>query len=324
MWPIDYDRDPADAGTRKSMHPFPPLIDGDQVVGEVRSFADQDALTRTCTDRAIDFVRRHRHEPFFLYVPYSMPHVPLGVSPEFRGRTSTAYGDVMEEIDDSVGRILETLAELGLDNDTMIVFTSDNGPWLNFGDHAGSAGSLREGKGTTWEGGARVPCIVRFPDRIPAGSECDAIASTIDMLPTIAALTGAPLPVRRIDGVDLWPMLRGDRGTPPRDHLYFYYGNQLQAVRQGRWKLHFPHSYRKYEGETPGTGGVPGPTSRGRTGLELYDLATDSGERRDVAFENPEIVAGLITLAERARLDLGDEGLPGTGRRRPGRIESGD
>jgi hypothetical protein len=252
-----------------------------------------------------------------------MPHVPLGVSSRFRGKSAQGkFGDVIMEIDWSVGEILKTLERLGLDDDTLVIYASDNGPWLNFGNHGGSTGPLREGKGTMWEGGARVPCVMRFPGRIPAAQVCANIASTIDILPTIAALTEAPLSGNRIDGVDISPLLRGTKNANPRDHFFFYYGGELQAVREGKWKLHFPHRYRSYVGVVAGNDGQPGPYATGETGLELYNLDSDIGEIVDVAAKHPDVVERLKALGQKAREELGDRltNTVGKGVREPGRI----
>lgn len=187
------------------------------------------------------------------------------------------------EVDWSVGEILKALEKHGLEDNTLVVFTSDNGPWLNSGSHAGSAGPLREGKGTSFEGGVRVPCIMRWPGHIPADTACDKIAATMDLLSTIAAIAGAPLPGHKIDGVNILPLLQGNLDAHPRDHFFYYYGRQFQAVRQGRRKLHLPHEYRSYEGVKPGKDGLPGPYNQGETGFELYDLENDIGEKHDAA-----------------------------------------
>ncbi len=324
MWPVGYDGEHVEEATHvKARHPTLMLYEGDAPAEPVRTLADQARLTERATARAVRFVAEHRDRPFFLYVPYSMPHVPLGVSARFRGASARGpYGDVIAEIDASVGRILAALDEHGLRDDTLVVFTSDNGPWLNFGDHAGSAGPLREGKGAMWEGGARVPCIVRWPWRVPAGSTCDRLAATVDLLPTIAAATGAALPARPIDGVDLTPLLEGRAGAAPRRSYLYYYGGRLVAVRRDAWKLVFPHEYRSYAGVEPGRGGHPGPYAQGECGLELYDLATDLGETTDVAAEHPAIVAELEALAADARRELGDRlrGVRGAAVRPVGRL----
>ena len=321
MWPVNYDGTPADKGA-KSAYPPLPLIEGNEKSAEVRTLEDQNKLTTLYTERAVGFIEKNKDRPFFLYMPHSMPHVPLGVSERFRGKSSQGmYGDVIMEIDWSVGEILKALEKHGLDDQTLVIYTSDNGPWLNFGNHAGSALPLREGKGTMWEGGARVPCIMRWPGRIPAGRVCQKIAATIDLLPTIAAVTGAPLPEKPIDGVNLLPLLEGKENVNPRDHYLYYYGGELQAVRQGRWKLHFPHKYRSYSGVEPGKNGDPGPYASGQTGLELYDLEQDIGETKNVAARFPEVVERLRALAETARLELGDSltSAKGRGVRPPGR-----
>jgi len=306
MWPVNYDGTPADKEAKRSYPPLP-LIEGNEKSGEVRTLEDQNRLTTLYTERAVRFIEKNKGRPFFLYVPHSMPHVPLGVSERFRGKSSQGmYGDVIMEIDWSVGEILKALEKYGLDRQTLVVYASDNGPWLNFGNHAGSAFPLREGKGTMWEGGARVPCIMRWPGRIPAGRVCKKMAATIDLLPTMAAVSGAPLPEKPIDGVNLLPLLEGKENAHPRDHYFYYYGGELQAVRQGKWKLHFPHKFRSYSGVEPGKNGNPGPYASGQTGLELYDLEQDIGETKDMAGRFPEVVERLKELGEAARLELGD------------------
>jgi arylsulfatase A len=316
MWP--------DGGKRKN-YPALPLMDGNEKVATIATHADQDTLTTRYTERAVKFIEKHKDEPFFLYVPHSMPHVPLGVSAKFKGKSRQGmYGDVIEEIDWSVGQILAALQKNGLEQNTLVVYTSDNGPWLVFGNHAGSAGPLREGKGTSWEGGQREPCIMQWPGVIPSGTVCRQLAGTIDLLPTIAALAGAPLPANKIDGVNILPLLKGESGAQPRDHFFYYYTcpgpyDQLQAVRQGRWILHFPHDYRSIETGKPGRDGNSGQYGPGHTELALYDLETDIGERHDVAGEHPDIVERLQKLGEQARQDLGDKNLKGAGVREPGR-----
>jgi len=322
MWPVGFDGRPATQGT-KAGYPVLPLYQDNDPVDFIRTLEDQDRLTGLYTEHAVRFIDENKDRPFFLYLPHSMVHIPLGVSADFRGRSRQGlYGDVMMEIDWSVGRIIERLARHDLEKDTLVIFTSDNGPWLNFGGHAGSAGPLREGKGTMFEGGPRVPCLMRWPGRIPAGAATDRIASTIDLLPTIAALTGANPPKNKIDGVNLWPLLEGRPGAEPRDHFFYYYGRQLRAVRKGRWKLIFPHESQSYAGQTPGKDGFPGPTGKIKTGLELYDLVADIGETRDAAGDHPAVVAEIQALAETARGELGDAltGRKGWGVREPGRL----
>ena len=295
----------------ESPRAYPPLtlIEGDRPVIANVTPLDQRELTRKYADRAVDFIRRNKDRPFFFYLAPSMPHVPLSVSKEFEGKTGRGlYADVVAEVDDSVGRVLATLKELGLDDKTLVIFASDNGPWLSYGDHAGSAGPLREGKGTTYEGGIRVPMIARWPGRFPAGSTCREPVATIDILPTVAALTHAPLPPRPIDGKDITPLLRGTPGArSPHDALFFYYDDgQLQAMRAGRWKLLFPHTSRTMIGQGPGLGGHPGKYVAQKVGLELYDLETDLGETRNLATDHPEVVEKLQSRADAIRDEIGD------------------
>ena len=205
----------------------------------------------------------------------------------------------------------------------MIIFTSDNGPWINFGNHAGSTGSMREGKGTSFEGGQRVPCIMKWPGVIPDGLVCNKLSSTIDILPTLANITGSSLPEKKIDGLNILSLMKGDFNSNPRDHFYFYYQkNSLEAVRKGGWKLVFPHKHRSYEGVMPGLNGNPGSYAPGETGLALYDLRRDPGERYDVKELYPDIVQELTRLGLQAREDLGDDltGNPGKNRRPAGKL----
>ncbi len=282
-----------------------PLIEGDKVIAKN---PDQAKLTTEYTERALQFIRKNKDRPFFLYLAHSMPHVPLFVSERFKGKSEQGtYGDVIMEIDWSVGQILQTLKELSIENETIIIFTSDNGPWLSYGNHSGSAGVLREGKGTAWEGGVREPFIARWPGRIPAQKTQDEPAMTIDILPTLARLTGAPLPAGKLDGKDISPLLFAEAGAKsPHEAYFFYYDSALLGVRSGPWKLYFPHTYRTLEGSQAGNDGKPGPYKQAKVGLELYNLGADLGERTDVAAQNPEVVRRLQALADRMRADLGD------------------
>ncbi|MCI0500033.1 MAG: sulfatase [Planctomycetales bacterium] len=312
MWPVDYDGTPfAEKQSAKSPgkaeYPPLPLMEGNKKVDEIGTLSDQDRLTTLYTERAVAFIEKNKNRPFFLYMPHSMPHVPLGVSEKFRGKSQQGlYGDVIMEIDWSVGQILAALKSSGLDENTLVIFASDNGPWLNFGNHAGSAKPLREGKGAMWEGGARVPCVMRWPGHIEKGLTCSKMAATIDILPTMAAIADVRLPEKKIDGVDISPLLAGDEKANPRKQYYYYYGEALQAVREGKWKLVFPHSYRTYNGVKPGKDGWPGPYAKGQTGLALYDLEKDVSESVNVADGHPGVVARLEKLARRARHELGD------------------
>jgi len=272
-----------------------PLIEGEKII---EHNPDQTQLTTWYTQRAVRFIERNQARPFLLYVAHSMPHVPLFVSEKFRGKSKRGlYGDVIMEIDWSVGEILGALRRCGLEENTLVLFMTDNGPWLSYGEHAGSAGPLREGKGTTFEGGHRVPCIARWPGKIPAGTVCGELAMTIDIVPTVARLIGGRLPEHVIDGKDIWPLIAGEPGAKsPHEALYYFWGDTLEALTCGNWKLHFPHEYRTLAGHPGGTGGQPGPYQQAKTELALYDLANDVGEQKDVAAAHPDIVARLTEM----------------------------
>lgn len=289
---------------RPGFFPDLPLIDGNTVA---KLDPDQSTLTALYTDRAVRFIERHRDRPFFLYVAHTMPHVPLFVSDAYQGKSGQGlYGDVIAEIDWSVGRIVDAVRRAKLDDHTIVIFTSDNGPWLSYGNHAGSAGPLREGKGTTFEGGVRVPFIARWPQRMPKGAVVDQPAMTIDLLPTIARWVGVAVPAdRAIDGRDVSPLLTGRRNaSTPHEALYFYWGHELHAVRSGNWKLHLPHPYQSLA--AAGADGKPGKYVRKQIELSLFDLDADPGESNDVSARHPDVVKRLLEHAERAREDLGD------------------
>lgn len=288
----------------------------------------QDRVTRRTTEEAVAFIHEHATEPFFLYVPHSMPHVPLGVGPRFRQSNEYGtYGDVIREIDWSVGQLRNALEEEGVLDDTIFIYASDNGPWLSYGDHAGTTGGLREGKGTTFEGGVRVPFIVRYPDVVPAGTTSSEPCMTIDVLPTLATLTGSrdSMGSLEIDGKDISPILKGVSGArSPHEALYFWYRRgDLEAMRSGKWKLHFPHGYRTMNGREPGNNGIPGKYDYSvRTELELYDLDADPNETTNVAALHPEVIDRLHTMASAQRAKLGDSlnKIEGSAVREPGRI----
>jgi arylsulfatase len=329
MWPVDFDGVPIhlkDTTSSKMKYPILPLIEGNEKVGEVRTLADQDKLTTDYTERAVRFIENHKNEPFFLYLPHSMVHIPLGVSEKFRGKSNQGmYGDVMMEVDWSIGEVMKALGKNGLEKNTIVIFTSDNGPWLNFGNHAGSTGGLREGKGTSWEGGQRVPCIMRWPGIIPAGDICNQLASSLDLLPTLVEITGGKLPSNKIDGVSILPLMLGNKEASPRHEFYYYYEtNSLEAVQRDFWKLILPHKGRTYRNMKPGADGWPGPTGTETIKEpQLYDLRRDPGEWYDVALYYPEKIKELQTLTDKARKDLGDDltNSPGENRRKPGTIK---
>ena len=317
MWPFH----PA---AKPGAYPPLPLFEGDQPIKVGLTPVDQEQLTTQYAEHAVSFIARNKERPFFLYVTPNQPHVPLFVSAKFKGKSGAGlYGDAIMEIDWAVGEILGALKKNGVDENTLVIFSTDNGPWLSYGNHAGSVGPLREGKGTAFDGGQRVPFIARWPGKIPADSVCPEPAMTIDLLPTLAKLTGGKLPEHKIDGLDIWPLLAGDSSAKnPHEAYYFYYGvNELQAVRSGDWKLFFPHKARSMQGQEPGKDGIPGKYKALPVGLELYNLSDDLGETRNVAAENPEVVQRLQVLAEKARENLGDSLTKrvGTGTREPGR-----
>jgi arylsulfatase A len=297
-----------------------PLMRGERIV---ESNPDQSQLTRRCTEEAVAYIHAHKASPFFLYVAHNMPHVPIYASEKFAGSTSHGrYGDVIAEIDWSVGRILEALDGAGVAENTLVIFTSDNGPVTGqrkspdgAGPYkSGSAGPLRGKKNTTWEGGMRVPAIARWPARIPSGTVVSELATSMDILPTVAKVVGASLPPAAIDGRDILPLLEGDPSiSSPHEAFFYYRDNRLQALRSGRWKLHV---YR--------------PEWKGKLQRPLlYDLTVDVGESTDLASRHPDIVARLQGLAAVARTEFGDAvtGQSGAGVRRAavfGSERSGD
>lgn len=321
MWPFHPEAPP---GT----YPPLPLIEGEQVIKNGLQPADQKQLTTQYTERAVQFIERNKDKPFFFYLAHSMPHVPLYVSDKFQGRSQQGlYGDVIMEIDWSVGEIMKTLEKFSLTTNTWVIFTSDNGPWLSYGNHAGSAKPLREGKGTSWEGGTRVPCIMRWPGKIPAAQTNDAMFMTIDLLPTIAKLVEAKLPDHKIDGRNVWPTIAGEKEAknPHAAYFFYYQQNQLEAVTSGDgcWKLALPQDYRTLNGHPGGTNGIPARyESRKLITPELYDLKNDIAETTDVAAKYPEVVQRLLGFAEEIRADLGDAVTKrkGNGMREPGRV----
>jgi len=309
MWPQpDVQGDPIPK--RRQHYPKLPLFDGNRVVDKEVTAADQAQLTTWYTERAVRFIDLNKDRPFFLYLPHTMVHVPIFVSDKFKGKSGAGlFGDVVMELDWSVGQVLEALERNGIDEKTLVVFTSDNGPWLTYGNHAGSAGPLREGKGTMFEGGYREPCVMRWPGKIPAATRCEELATTMDLLPTIAKLIGGKPPADHpIDGKDIWPLMIGKaEAISPHEAFYCYYGRELRAIRDRRWKLHFPHRYRTLAGKEPGRDGHSVPYEHPTIGKELFDLHNDVGETTDVADKYPEIVARLEQQAEKARVALGDK-----------------
>ncbi len=265
-----------------------PLIENEKIV---ELPVDQCTVTRRYTDRAIDFIKKNKGDPFFVYLPHSMPHIPLYVPEDvYDPDPQNAYTCVIEHMDAEVGRLMKSIRELGLSENTYVIYTSDNGPWLQFKNHGGSAGPLREGKGTTFEGGQRVPCVMWGPGRIPAGTTCDELVGTIDMLPTIAALTGSPLPKdRKIDGKDVSGLLTGKIDKSPRDEFVHYTSRgDLEGIRKGKWKLLVKKARRRKNAQ----GKAPKPQ------VMLFDVKSDIGEKNNLAEANPDVVKEL-----RARME---------------------
>jgi arylsulfatase A-like enzyme len=311
MWPHHPERLNQSPQAARRRPPFPPLplIRNNDVIDTEVDAGDQAQLTRRYTEHAVDFIERNKSRPFLLYVPHTMVHVPIFASEAFRGKSGAGlFGDVVMEIDWSVGQILDALHRNRLDDHTLMIFTSDNGPWLSYGDHAGSAGPLREGKSTMFEGGYRVPCIMRWPGETPAGTRCDELATTLDLFPTVAHLIGAELPRNRaIDGKNIWPLIAGQPNVvSPHEVFFCYYNRELRAVRDRRWKLFFPHRSHTLSGRAGGTDGRPVRYDQQEIGRWLFDLKNDPGEKTNVAANHADIVARLEQHAEIARSTLGD------------------
>ncbi len=299
-----------------------PSFDGNEIVGYN---TDQSRFTTDYTERTVAFIKKNRKNPFFVYLAHSMPHVPLAVSDKFKGKSEQGlYGDVLMEIDWSVGELLKTLHELELEENTLVILTSDNGPWANYGNHAGSAAGLREAKATTFDGGNRVPCIMYWKGKTLPGTTCNRLASHIDLLPTLAEISGAALPTRKIDGVSILPLIKGDQTANPRESfVYYFQKNDLEAVTDGMFKLVFPHKYVTYGAYAPGNDGQPGRLANVELfKAEMYDLRRDPGERYDVLSQYPEDAAKLMQIADRMREELGDNLTRRRGEevREPGRI----
>ncbi|NCG26196.1 MAG: sulfatase-like hydrolase/transferase, partial [Verrucomicrobiales bacterium] len=253
---------------------------------------DQTTLTKRYTEEAVKFISENKDSPFFLYLPHTMPHIPLFASEQFKGKSKRGlYGDTIEEIDWSVGQILKSIKEKGIDQKTLVIYTSDNGPWKLDRGRGGSAYPLRGYKFQTYEGGMRVPCIMRWPGKVPKGTSCDEVAASIDLMPTIAKLAGAKLlKDRKIDGKNIWPLISGTGGAVSPHEIYYYYkGNRLESARQGKWKIR--RSGKKSQS------------------VELYDLDSDISETKNLAKENEALVQDMIK-----KMNLFDEGLKKTQR----------
>jgi arylsulfatase len=308
MWPLDDVGNQLPEGHRRLSFPPLPVINGNEPAEFITDMKGQDKLTTLYTEKAVDFINRNSDKPFFLYLPHSMSHVPLGVSDKFRGKSDQGmYGDVMMEIDWSVGEIEKALQANEISENTVLIFTTDNGPWLNYGNHAGSAGGLREGKTTSWEGGQRVPFIIKWPAGTPAGTICNKLGCAIDILPSFAKMAGAELPKLKIDGIDITELWKGNLEAEPRQDILFYYGkNNLNAVRKGNWKLVLPHNWQSYDAR-PGKDGHGGPRVKKTVEMpQLYNMMRDPGEQFNVIEYYPEKGEEIMQLVEEARAELGD------------------
>ena len=290
------------------------IVRNGKILVDALDQAGMNNLTQDYTKEAVKFITANKDKPFFLFLAHNMPHVPLGASEAFRGKSKRGlYGDVIEELDWSAGQVLKTLKDLDIDKDTLVIFTSDNGPWIekHLGDYGGSADPLRGWKMSAWEGGPRTPCIVRRPGMVPAGKVCDEIVTTMDLMPTFARLAGGEIPKDRIiDGKDVTDLISGKKGAAsPHEAFYTYNYLRLNAVRGGKWKLVLPRPARP-----PGTG-WSGRMIDAVPQTQLFDLEKDIGEKHDVAAKHPEIVAKMMKLVEKAREDLGDYNRVGKGAR---------
>lgn len=287
---------------RPKINPPLPLLQKETVI---EAPVDQNTITKRYTEEAVKFIETNKDKPFFIYLPHTMPHNPVHSSEKFRGKSKNkGYGDCVEEIDWSTGEILKTLAKCGIDKNTLVIFTSDNGAASRWG---GRNLPLSGFKGSTMEGGMREPCIARWPGTIPSGSSCDKVLSTLDVLPTFAKLAGTTAPKDRvIDGRDISALLKGESTEGVREAYYYYFRDQLQAVRSGKWKLHLQYKRRRGNELLP---------------LRLYDLEKDIGEKTNVASKHPEVVKRLMGYAEKAREDLGDGKTKGKNQRPAGHVE---
>lgn len=307
---IPYSNDMWAARNAKQFPPLP-LIDSRGTDTTIDDMDEQAQLTKRLTDAACAQIRASAGKPFFVYLAHPQPHAPIAPGKQFANSTGKGtYADVIAELDWSVGEVCRAIDEAGVADRTLLIITSDNGPWLSLGNHAGTTAGLREGKGTTFEGGVRVPGIIRYPGHIEAGSTSAVPAMTIDLMPTIADLceVRSPEGAPPMDGRTLRGVLCGNSTTAPHEALYFYYhNNQLEAMRCGRWKLHLPHKYRRFTTELAGRDGAMGSYEEGTPiELALYDLGEDPRELHDVAAAHPETVESLLKLVEAARADMGD------------------
>jgi len=307
MWPLNPRKD----------YTFPPLplIENTTAIDTVDEQLQQE-MTSLLTQKSINFIKKNKANPFFMVLSHPMPHVPLYVSDRFKGQSKRGlYGDVMMELDWSTGEIINTLKENDLAENTMVLFFSDNGPWIAYGNHGGSTGGLKEGKETSFEGGIRSPLLIRYPTKIPAEKVINTPINGIDLLPTFAHLANAKLPAKKIDGQNILPQLIGkDQEMAPDAYFFYMNKNQLEAVMTQRWKLVLPHAFNSLNGKEGGQDGGLAIYEKIQTELALYDLIQDEKELNNVAAMYPEIVQKLQIKADSIRQILGDEvtGIKGT------------
>ena len=276
----------------------------------IKVLEDQSNLTKDLTTKSVEFIEKNKNNPFFLYLAHPQPHVPLFASSDFKGKSENGlYTDVIQEIDHSVGAIMKALKDNDLEDNTIVVFTSDNGPWLSYGEHAGSTGIYKEGKGTTWEGGQRVPCIVWYPNEIKPNTVISAPLMGIDWLPTFASVTNSKLSENKIDGKNIWEVLINKTDKSPHEALFFYYHvNSLHAVRYGDWKMYFPHRYRTLNGRKGRNDGSPIKYQYvNLEKMELYNLVEDPSETKNIFDQHPEIAKKIEKLADIKRDEIGDD-----------------
>jgi arylsulfatase len=319
---IPYSNDMWPQNTAGKNFPSLPLIQNETVIDTI---SEQSWFTKRFTEKALDFIERKKSAPFFLYLAHPMPHVPISVSQKFIGKSGKGlYADVIMELDWSIGEILKKLKQDKLEENTLLIVASDNGPWLPFGNHAGITNGLRESKGSVWEGGIRVPCLMYWKNHLKKNIKVNTPLMTIDILPTIAFLIHADLPEKKIDGINFWPYLEMPNHFDTHERaLFIYYNtNELQAMRWMNWKLYFPHSYISMEGQIPGNDGKRGQTKQVKLeAMELYDLSNDKGEKTNLAAQYSGIVKKMNAMADEMRLKLGDslKGIKGTENREPGK-----
>jgi len=314
MWPYHPEN--------QNYYPPLPLYENEKIIDTVK---EESWFTQKFTERTINFISRNTDHPFFLYLAHPLPHVPLFVSEKFKGSTGKGmYADVIHEIDWSIGEILKTLKEKHLEEKTLLIVTSDNGPWLSYGNHAGVTAGLREGKGTSWEGGVREPFVAYWKNVLPEGKKFDHSIMTIDILPTIATITGASLPDKKIDGINVWQWLKGSTKKFPDRPLFFYYNHDdLEAMRWRNWKLYFPHTYRTMEGQTQGKDGLPGKYRLVKMeNEELYDLIGDPFEKKETSLQHKSDLKKMNGMVDKMRELLGDDLVNKKGKenREPGRV----